>query len=120
MTFNDNKSIYEQVTDYCYAHVISGEWSEGERIPSTKDLAVQMGVNPRTVMKAYDRLAEEEVIFQRRGMGYYISEDARKKVLEARRRAFREVFVPTLAQELRELGISAEQLMHMLSDNNCF
>ena len=118
MTFNDNKSIYEQIVDFGYARVISGDWPEEGRIPSTKDLAIQMGVNPRTVMKAYDRLAEEQIIYQRLGLGYFISGNARERVLDVRRLEFRKTQVPAISAMLSELGYTTADLVDMIDSYN--
>ena len=75
-----------QIIDFCHRQVLSGAWAPEERVPSTKELAVTLTVNNRTVMKAYDELAAEGVIYQRRGMGYYAAPDASERVREALRR----------------------------------
>lgn len=114
MEFNENKPISAQVTDYCSQNIMSGRWHPGDRIPSTKDLAVQIGVNPRTVMKAYDELAAAGIIYQRRGMGYYAADDAPDRILEMRRQQFVSETVPTLRRTIADLGISTDELIRLL------
>lgn len=75
---------------------------------------MQLAVNNRTIMRAYDELAAEGVIFQRRGMGYYVSDDAPRLILEARRRQFLEVTVPHMANTMRRLGLTAADILPLL------
>lgn len=117
MEFNESRPISAQVTDYCSQNIMAGRWHPGDRIPSTKDLAVQIGVNPRTVMKAYDELAAAGIIFQKRGMGYYAAEDAPDRIKEMRRQQFISETVPALKVTMRDLGISLDDLINMLSEN---
>lgn len=106
MQFNNDLPIYRQIGDYCRRCITSGEWSAGSRIPSTKDLCEQLAVNNRTVLKAFDELADEGVIFQRRGMGYYVAEDARSRILDLERREFMNTTLPQMVETMKRLGIS--------------
>ncbi len=69
MEFNENRPIYKQIIDYCFSHIMSGEWAYESRIPSTKDMSVTLAVNNRTVLKAYDDMHALGVIYQKRGLG---------------------------------------------------
>lgn len=114
MEFAADKPIFRQVADYCAEQISSGAWPEGERLPSTKELGVELAVNNRTVMKAYDMLNEAEVIYQRRGMGYYVSENAGDKLREFFRREFIASTLPNLRREMLRAGMSAEELSALL------
>lgn len=114
MIFNENRSIYRQIVEYCFSCVASGEWLPGERVPSTKEMAMRLGVNARTVMKAYDELAEEGIIAQQRGMGYYLMGDAAAQVLAARRKQFMAEEVSAFADKMRALGLSAADILPYL------
>ena len=116
MNFNDNIPISRQLVEYCYAQVMTGGWPCGERIPSTKDLAVTLGVNPRTVMKAYDELSEAGIIYQRRGMGYFTADDARETIIKKRRETFVRNTIPELRRTMDELGYTPQDIMNMLND----
>lgn len=115
MEFAADKPIFRQVADYCVGRINSGAWAEGERLPSTKELAVELAVNNRTVMKAYDMLSDAEVIYQRRGMGYYVAENAGNKLRELLRREFIDTTLPNLRHEMQRAEISAEDLFKMLN-----
>lgn len=114
MNFSEDRPIAKQVEEYCYMMVTSGQWPEESHIPSTKDLAASLGVNPRTVMKAYDSLAADGIIYQRKGLGYFISPDANSQVLAARRLYFLQRKVAALGAEMRSLGLTASDLLPYL------
>lgn len=94
--------------------ITSGKWPEQTHIPSTKDLAASLGVNPRTVMKAYDSLASDGIIYQRKGLGYFISAQANSQVLAARRHYFLHREVARLGAEMRALGLTAADILPYL------
>lgn len=110
MKFDTNKPIYRQLTDFCISRIDSGEWLADDRIPSTKDLAVRLAVNNRTVIKAYDELAEAGIIYQRRGMGYYVAADAREKIAGQRRAEFLNEILPDVAERMRALGLTLSDI----------
>lgn len=116
MDFYDNKPIYKQIVEYCQAQTGNGNWIPGERIPSTKELAVTLGVNTRTVMRAYDELAEAAIIFQRRGMGYYLADDAPDRILAFRRSQFLSITIPKVAREMKLLGLSTNDILPLLDN----
>lgn len=104
--FVADKPIFRQVAEYCSGCILEGRWPTGERIPSTKELAVELAVNNRTVMKAYDDLAAAGVIFQRRGMGYYVADNAVGLMRDLLRREFIDVTVPDIIARMRRAGIT--------------
>ena len=111
MNFNDNIPISRQLVEYCYTQVMTGGWSCGERIPSTKDMAVMLGV-----MKGYDELAEAGIIYQRRGMGYYTADDARDTIIKKRRETFVRNTIPELRRTMDELGYTPQDILNLLND----
>lgn len=74
MQFNDNQPIWLQIYDHACRAIVSGRWPERERIPSIRELAVTLQVNPNTVMRAYDKLGSDGLILIRRGMGFFVAE----------------------------------------------
>ncbi len=110
MKFNEQKPIYLQIAEVMGSNIISGQWKEGERIPSVREMGVTLAVNPATVLRAYDELSSYAVIEQRRGLGYFVSEGAPQKVLDRRKREFREIFLPQLFQQMQSLDVSLEEV----------
>ena len=76
MEFLDNQPIYLQIVDSIYESILRKEWSEGERIPSVREFAVSLEVNPNTVQRSYSYLQQKGIILNKRGIGYYILEGA--------------------------------------------
>ncbi len=77
MTFTNEKAIFLQMADRLCDEILAGTYKADDRIPSVREYAVMLGVNTNTAVKTYELLAREGVIYNRRGMGYYVSPDAR-------------------------------------------
>lgn len=117
MDFTPNKPIYQQIAEYCYSKIMADEWEVDCRIPSVKELAVTMAVNPRTVIKAYDDMQAIGVIYQKRGLGYFVSPEARASILAERRAYFFTSTLPEIMKEIHMLGITPEELCEWLKNN---
>lgn len=90
--------------------ILAGTYKADDRIPSVREYAVMLGVNTNTAVKTYELLAREGVIYNRRGMGYYVSPDARQQILERRRAEFREQTLPELFRQMRLLDIDIAEI----------
>ena len=77
---------------------------------SVRDVAVAMGVNPNTVMRTFDFLQGEDIIYNRRGVGYFVSPGAKNKIIAEQRRQFLEEELPLIRQRMKMLGISINEL----------
>ena len=85
MDFKETQAIYLQIVDLVCDHIVTGKWKAQERIPSVRELGVQLEVNPNTVMRAYDYLQAREIICNKRGVGFFVTEGASKQITESRR-----------------------------------
>ena len=112
MEFNGNRSIYLQICDAICEQILSGTLRPDERIPSVREYGAEIGVNPNTVMRSYEKLTGEGIIYNRRGIGYFISPDAREIVLEAQRKEFLENELPAIIRRMNLLGIDLENLQN--------
>ena len=110
MNFNENRPIYIQITDYFCDQILSQDWKPGDRIPSVREVAVQMEVNPNTAIRAFHNLQEEGVLYNQRGVGYFITDDAEKIVKEKRRKEFIRQKLPVVFKEMELLGFSFQEL----------
>ena len=90
MDFKETQAIYLQIVDLVCDHIVTGKWKAQERIPSVRELGVQLEVNPNTVMRAYDYLQAREIICNKRGVGFFVTEGASKQITESRRRVCRD------------------------------
>lgn len=117
MDFKSNQPIYIQIADRLSDEILSGLYAEGERIPGVREYSALLEVNVNTMVKAYDLLAQQEVIFQKRGMGYFVAPDARSIILEARRKYFKETALPDFFKQLQLLNISIEEIVAAYETN---
>ena len=111
MEFRKQKPIYLQIADRLMEQILGGEPAEDDRMPSVRDVAAAMGVNPNTVMRTFEYLQGEEIIYNRRGVGYFVSPDAKNKILAEQRREFLEEELPLIKQKMQMLGIGKDELL---------
>ena len=90
--------------------MLSGDYQADARIPSVRELAVEMEVNPNTVMRSYERLQANGIIYNKRGIGYFISPDAEKEIRRMRHNQFVEEVLPSVFKEMHLLGVDLEEL----------
>ncbi len=110
MEFEENRPIYLQIADYMFEKIISGEWESDERVPSIRELAMDMEVNPNTVVRTFAHLQELGIIYNKRGIGYFTASDGPEKVLKERRSFFFQEELPRLFHLMDTLGIDIGEL----------
>ena len=110
MEFREAQAIYLQIGDYVCEQILLGRWKEGDRIPSVRELGVALEVNPNTVMRAYDFLQGRDIIFKERGVGYFVSNDAGKKIIHYRKNQFLEQDLPVVFKNMSLLGMTFKEL----------
>ncbi len=106
MTFSNDKAIYIQMADRLCDEILSGRYKDDDRIPSVREYAVLLEVNTNTAVKAYEQLAREEIIYNKRGLGYFVTPGAKKQILKARKQEFMKEKLPELFRQMRLLDIS--------------
>jgi DNA-binding transcriptional regulator YhcF (GntR family) len=110
MDFRDKQAIYLQIAEHVSEQVLLGRWPTGEKIPSVRDLAAELEVNPNTVMRTYDFLSQKAVIANKRGIGYFVSDDAPDRIRAYRREQFLENDLPVFFKNLYLLGIDLPEI----------
>jgi DNA-binding transcriptional regulator YhcF (GntR family) len=110
MKFNETQAIYLQIANYICEQILLGRRKEGERIDSVRDLGIALEVNPNTVMRTYDFLQSREIIFNRRGVGYFVAENARERILDYRKKEFTEEDLPLFFKNMGLLGMKWEEI----------
>lgn len=110
MEFNQNKAIYLQIRDTICERILSGDLKPEDRIPSVREYGASIGVNPNTVMRTYEKLTMEGVIYNKRGIGYFITAKAREIVLENSRKEFLETELPVVIRKMELLGLNPKEL----------
>ena len=110
MIFTNDKAIYIQMADRLCDEILSGVYKDDDRIPSVREYAVLLEVNTNTAVKAYEQLAREEIIYNKRGLGYFVTPGAKKQILKARKKEFMKERLPELFRQMRLLDISISDI----------
>jgi len=106
MEFKKNQTIYMQIADFICENILTEKWSSANKIPSVRELASKIEVNPNTVMRSYSYLQDEGIIYNKRGIGFFVSDDASKMIKELQRQTFIESEIPDFAKRMKLLDIS--------------
>ena len=108
--FDASQAIYLQIANFMSEKIISDQWLEQERIPSVREVATMVQVNPNTVMRAFSHLQNLEVIHNKRGVGYFVSVNAKKVLQLTLKRDFLTAQLPKIFHRAKLLGLDAQQL----------
>jgi len=113
MEFKDKDAIYLQIAAYVSENILLGKWLPDEKIPSTRDLAVELEVNPNTVIRSYEFLQNQEVIVNRRGLGLFVAPDGPEKIKTYRKERFIQQQLPEFFRNIYLLDIDIHDLEDM-------
>lgn len=111
MDFNDKQAIYLQIADLFCENILAKKWKPNEKIPSIRDMAVQLEVNPNTAMRTYSYLQDQEIIFNKRGIGYFVAEDGFNKTLYLVRNQFIKEELPEIFKTMDLIELSVDELL---------
>lgn len=114
MEYNEHKPIYLQNVDLMQEKIMRGEWPEEERIPSVREMGASVGVNPNTIVRSYQLLESQDIIYNKRGMGYYVKDGAVARIKENVKREFIANELPRFKAKAGMLGIGKEELIDLL------
>lgn len=117
MDFNQHKPIYLQIVEQIEDKILSGTLRADERIDSVREMAIALGVNPNTVMRSYEFLERGEVIYNKRGVGFFISTEAREKIKFSRKKNFLENEIPTLFAKMNLLEVDIEEVVNLYNQS---
>ena len=109
--WNDRQPIYRQIRDRVVAMILDGVLKEGDPLPSVRTVGAEYRVNPLTVLKAYQELADEGLVETRRGLGMFINTGARDLLMEGEREKFLHEEWPRVQATIQRLGLNAEKLL---------
>jgi len=110
MKFRSNQAIYLQIGDYVCENILLKLWKEGDRLPSVRELAVNIEVNPNTVMHTYSFLQDKGIIFNQRGKGYFVADSAFDNTNKLKRKDFIKNELPYLFKTMDLLNLSFTEL----------
>ena len=111
MDFKANQPIYIQIAERLCDEILGGQYPVGERIPGVRDYGALLEVNVNTVVKSFDHLAQQDIIYSKRGMGYFVADQAHDIILAARRKQFKENTLPDFFKQIRQLGIDIHEIV---------
>ena len=110
MEFREKQAIYLQIAEYVCEQILLQKWKIGDKILSVRDLAIALEVNPNTVMRTYEFLQQLGIITNKRGIGYFVSEDSEVKILAFRRQQFIDNELPVVFRNIYLLNIDFDSL----------
>ncbi len=104
------------MSDRLCDEILSGVYQDDDRIPSVREYSVLLEVNTNTAVKAYEQLAREEIIYNKRGLGYFVTKGAKKQILKARKQEFMKERLPELFRQMQLLDITIEEVVDAYKD----
>ncbi len=110
MQFKDNKAIYLQIADLICEDILQDRFLEDERIPSVREYAANVEVNANTCARAYDWLQGQDIIYTKRGLGYFVSPGAKTSIRQMKRQEFMNETLPDVARQMVNLDITMSEL----------
>ena len=116
MNFKDNKAIYLQIADNIGDQILAGKLTPDGKVPSVRELAAEIEVNANTVARTYEYLQQSGVIYTKRGLGYFVSPDAKKRIVSARRNQLMQGEMDYFLGQLKAVGITPAELQSLYSD----
>ena len=111
--FSNTKPIYLQIVEIIQNKIITDKYKERERIPSVRELAVELQVNPNTCVRAFEVLSRNNIIINKRGVGYFVTNGAKSVILDAKRKAFIVDELPKVVNNMKILNISIEDFINI-------
>jgi GntR family transcriptional regulator len=111
---DDNKPIFLQIKEQLEDSIINDTIKAGERVPSTNEFAAFYKINPATAAKGINELVTEDILYKRRGVGMFVTDNAKDILIEKRKQTFYENFIMPLKEEAKKLRISETDLMKMM------
>jgi len=116
MEFHNQRAIFLQIADLLTDGILEKKWAADERVPSVRELAASIEVNPNTVMRAYTFLQDQGIIVNKRGIGFFVTSDSVSKIIELKRAEFIAQEIPKISKTLKLLNLSFSEMKSLLED----
>ena len=116
MKFKESKPIYLQIADRICDEILQGKYKEEERIPSVREYASTVEVNANTVVRSFDYLQGQDIIYNKRGLGYFVHTGARERILELRKEVFLRDELPEFFRQIKTLDIPLKEVEKMYNE----
>lgn len=118
MEFSSTQPIYLQIVNWVLEQILSENWKAGEKVMSVRELAVHFEVNANTVMRSYDYLQNNQILMNKRGIGFFVAENAVEIIKTLRKKQFMDEEVPVFFKHLRLLDIDIKEIINLYNDNS--
>lgn len=118
MEFSSTQPIYLQIVNWVLEQILSENWKAGEKVMSVRELAVHFEVNANTVMRSYDYLQNNQILMNKRGIGFFVAENAVEIIKTLRKKQFMEEEVPVFLKHLRLLDIDIQEIINLYNVNS--
>lgn len=112
--FDDTKPIFLQLADRIADDILRGRYEEGEAVPSTNELSAHLRINPATAGKALGLLVDQGILTKRRGIGMFVAEGAKERLVNERKDQFSHTFIAPLLTEAQVLGLGTEDVIALI------
>ena len=116
MNFKESKAIYLQIADRICDEILLGQFAEEERIPSVREYATIVEVNANTVMRSFDYLQSQNIIYNKRGIGYFVSAGAKDRIIALRKNTFLHEDLPEFFRQVKTLDIPMKEIEKMYKE----
>lgn len=114
MDFKSSKGIFQQIADKICEKILSGELAAGVKLPSVREQAALTGVNQNTIMRTYTELQRNEIVANKRGIGYFVSANAADKIRAVRKHEFFETVLPEFVKQVEMLQLTEQDLAPLI------
>ncbi|WP_242923800.1 GntR family transcriptional regulator [Pontibacter liquoris] len=110
MEYKENQAIYLQIANRFFENILQKKWDSGDKIPSIRDMAVEFEVNPNTTMRTFNYLQDKGIIYNKRGIGYFLADDGFERTIAIKKEQFLEEELPVFFKNMQLLGLSLDDL----------
>ena len=114
LNFSSEKPIYIQLAEAVEDDILKGIFEEEAQVPSTTEISISFKINPATAGKGINILVDEEILYKKRGVGMFVSNGAKEKILQKRKEVFYNNFILSLLEEASKLDIPKEEIINMI------
>lgn len=118
MDFNSSQTIYMQIVDWVSEQILTGTCKPGDKAKSVRELAVLFEVNPNTVMRSYELLQNNGIIANKRGIGFFVTENAVEIITSLQKKQFLEEDVPVFVKKMKLLNIDLNEIINLYNQQN--
>ena len=116
MEFKNTKSIFQQIGDTICEKILNEVYQSSDRLPSVREMAAEIGVNPNTVMRTYTELQNDNIISNKRGIGFFVNDDAVHLILKNRKKEFFDQDLPEFYKKVELLNLNKEEMEPIINN----